>query len=270
LLAGVVDGGAGVLAGLVDGAGVAEVLEEVWTHGVENFWQKRSGGVGVHVDAPHSLSLRLWMLRSARLVGLGIDLIGDTAMKKCWAMAAMAVMTMGAGAQMGQMSAGPAVGTIVSPAKAITPLISVWEEEFVGVAKAMPADKYDFKPTTNVPAGAKFDGVRTFADEIKHVTQANYYFYSAASGMKPDVDMKAIGTLKTKAEIVAALEASFVFAHKAVDSLTLENSFKAIKSVDGMTTPIALMAFGPAHGYDHYGQMVEYLRMNGVLPPGSK
>ena len=140
--------------------------------------------------------------------------------------------------------------------------------EFVGVAKAMPADKYDFKPAST--AGAKFDGVRTFAEEVKHVAQANYYFYSSASGMKPDVDMKGIGTLKTKAEIVAALEGSFAFAHKAVASLTLENSFKAIKSVDGMSTPIALMSFGAAHGYDHYGQMVEYLRMNGIVPPGSK
>ena len=186
------------------------------------------------------------------------------------AVAAMLLGAMNAKAQMGGAPIGPPVGTVVTPANAIDPLISVWEYQFVGVAKAMPADKYDFKPMTNVPAGAKFDGVRSFADEVKHVAQANFYFYSAASGLKPEADMKAIGELKTKAEIVSALEASFAFAHKAVATLTLDNSFKAIKSVDGMSTPIALMAFGPAHGYDHYGQMVEYLRMNGLLPPGSK
>jgi hypothetical protein len=216
------------------------------------------------------LSLRLWEWRSARLVGFGIDLIGDMTMRTCWAMVAMAAMTLGAGAQMGQMPEGPAVGTVLSPAKAIDPLVNVWEHEFVGVAKAMPEDKYNFKPTTNIPAGAKFDGVRSFAEEVKHVADANFFFYAKAAQMKPDFDTKSIDGLKTKAEIVAALEASFAFAHKAVATLTLQNSFVAIKSVDGMTTPIALMAFGPAHGYDHYGQMVEYLRMNGVLPPGSK
>jgi hypothetical protein len=183
------------------------------------------------------------------------------------------VLTAGAvsaAAQMGEAPAGPPVGTTVEPAKAIDPLIGLWEYEFVGVAKVMPAEKYDFKPASNVPAGAKFDGVRSFAEQVKHVTQANYYFYGAASGLKPEVDLKSIGALKTKAEIVAALEASFVFVHKAAATLTTENSFKAIKAVDGMSTPFVLMAFGPAHGYDHYGQMVEYLRMNGIVPPGSK
>jgi uncharacterized damage-inducible protein DinB len=184
--------------------------------------------------------------------------------------AMMMIGSMSARAQMGGPPEGPPVGTVETPAQAIEPLIGVWEYQFMGVAKAMPADKYDFKPMTNIPAGAKFDGVRTFADEVKHVAQANYYFYAAASGLKPDVDMKGITALKTKDEIVKALEGSFAFAHKAVATLTLENSFKAIKSVDGMSTPLALMAFGPAHGYDHYGQMAEYLRMNGILPPGSK
>ena len=189
-----------------------------------------------------------------------------------WMLAAMMVLgamsAVNAKAQMGEPPPGPPVGTIVEPAKALEPLVSLWEMEFVGVAKAMPADKYDFKPAST--AGAKFDGVRTFGEQVKHVAQANYYFYASASGMKPDVDMKAIGGLKTKAEIVAALEGSFASAHKALATLTTENSFKAIKGVDGMYTPIALMAFGPAHGYDHYGQMVEYLRMNGIVPPGSK
>ena len=176
--------------------------------------------------------------------------------------------TVNARAQMGEPPPGPPVGTIVEPSKAIDPLVSLWEYQFMGVAKAMPADKYDFKPAS--AGGAKFDGVRSFAEQVKHVAQANYYFYASASGLKPDVDMKAITGLKTKAEIVAALEGSFAFAHKAVATLTTENSFKAIKGADGFYTPLGLMAFGPAHGFDHYGQMVEYLRMNGIVPPGSK
>ena len=183
-------------------------------------------------------------------------------------MGAIWAQSTGAHGQMGAATAAPAVGSKVSIAAAIDPLVTGWEEEFVAVAKAMPADKYDFKPAS--AGGTKFDGVRSFADQVKHVTQANYYFYSVAGGVKPPVDMKSVGALKGKDEIVAALEASFKFAHQEVATLTPENAFVAIKPVDGMTTPIALMAFGPSHGFDHYGQMVEYLRLNGILPPGSK
>jgi hypothetical protein len=161
----------------------------------------------------------------------------------------------------------------VSPAKALDDLLSLYEGEALGVAKAMPADKYNFAPSAVIFApgqAVKFDTVRTFAEQITHVTEANYYFYSAVGGMKPDVDMKALGEIKTKDEAVAALAASFVFAHKAIATITPENAFLPIKPIDGQGTRATLAAFGVAHGYDHYGQLVEYLRMNGVVPPGSK
>jgi uncharacterized damage-inducible protein DinB len=68
---------------------------------------------------------------------------------------------------------------------------------------------------------------------------------------------------------VAALKASFVYAHKAIATITTENAFIAIKPIDGFSTRVAIVAFAAAHGYDHYGQMVEYLRMNGLVPPAS-
>jgi uncharacterized damage-inducible protein DinB len=143
----------------------------------------------------------------------------------------------------------------------------------MGVVKAMPADKYGFAPIAGTFAAGspeKFAGVRTFAAEVTHVAEANYYFYSAVSGLKPDVDMKSIETLTSKEDCVAMLAKSFAFAHKAIATITVENAFVGIKPVDGMDTRASLAAFGVAHGYDHYGQMVEYLRMNGILPPGSK
>ena len=158
----------------------------------------------------------------------------------------------------------------VSPAKAFDEMLSGFDSECIGVAKAMPADKYSFSPASKNIAGAKFDGVRTFGGEVTHLIQANYYFYSVVGGMKPDVDMKAIGALTSKDEIVKALEASFAFAHKALATLTVSNTFDTIKPIDGLSSRGALAAFGVAHGYDHYGQMVEYLRMNGIVPPGSK
>ena len=179
------------------------------------------------------------------------------------------------GAQ-GQMSGDKppvAVGQMMDPSRALDEMLTVFEGEAIGVAKAMPAEKYGFAPNAAVFApgsSVKFDTVRTFAQQVSHLAQANYYFYMTASGLKPDVDIKAIGGMKTKDELVAALQASFAFAHKAVATITAANAFESIQGADGMHTRATVADFAVAHGYDHYGQMVEYLRMNGIVPPASK
>jgi hypothetical protein len=172
-------------------------------------------------------------------------------------------------AQMGPPKGAP-VGSAVTVAKAMDEPLTLIEYEMMGVAKAMPADKYNFAPSSAAMPGSKFDGVRTFVQEVTHVAEANFYFYSSLSGLTPDVDMKKIETITTKDEAVAMLAKSFAFGHKAVATITPENAFVAVKAVDGMDTRVSLAAFAVAHGYDHYGQMVEYLRMNGIVPPGSK
>jgi uncharacterized damage-inducible protein DinB len=142
----------------------------------------------------------------------------------------------------------------------------------VGVAKAMPPEKYNFAPSQPIFKAdqmTNYEGVRTFADQVKHVAQANYYFYGTATGVKPDVDVKAIADLKDKDQIVAAFQASFTFAHKAIATLTAQNAFDGVKGAPDATRS-SMVAFGIAHGFDHYGQMVEYLRMNGVVPPASQ
>jgi hypothetical protein len=193
--------------------------------------------------------------------------------------AVMALGACGAGtsvvanAQMKPMDMPAKAEGTMSPAKSLDELLNLFEGEAMGVAKAMPADKYDFAPTAAMFApgqSAKFDTVRTFAQEVTHVAEANYYFYSSISGMKPDVDRKSLEAITKKDEAVAALAGSFAFAHKAIATITPENAFTEYKGVDGIHTRATVAAFGVAHGYDHYGQMVEYLRMNGVVPPGSK
>ncbi len=181
-------------------------------------------------------------------------------------------------AQMGAPASTVAPGTAVEPSKALDDLLKLFEDEVVGVAKAMPADKYSFAPAaTNFAAGspAKFDTVRTFGQQVTHVALANYYFYSSISGTKPDVDMAALQKMTndpkvSKEEALKMLTGSLAFAHKAIATITMANAFLAIKPIDGQNTRASLAAFGVAHGYDHYGQMVEYLRMNGIVPPGSK
>ncbi len=185
----------------------------------------------------------------------------------CAAMILSGCTLMGS-AQMGSTSAKVAPGTQMSPVQAQDELLNLFEQDFMGVAKAMPADKYGFAPaSTN---GAKYDGVRTFAKEVSHVALANYYFASAILGEKPPVDRKAIDAMTSKDDLLKAASDSFAYAHKALASITPENAYVAFDGVDGLHTRSVVASFISAHGFDHYGQMVEYLRMNGVVPPGSK
>ena len=158
--------------------------------------------------------------------------------------------------------AKPAVGTAIAPAQVYGRLLSLMEKEFVSAAEAMPEDKYNFAPSATM---GDFKGVRTFADQVKHVAEANYYFFGAS-----EADTKAKGdalkNLKTKAEIVQALKDSFTQADTYVDSITADNAF--IQTDNG--TRAGQATFGLAHFMDHYGQMVEYLRMNGIVPPASR
>ena len=176
-------------------------------------------------------------------------------------------------AQTGSSSAKVAASTQMSPVQAQDELLNLFEHDFMGVAQAMPAEKYGFAPTAAIftpSQGTKYDGVRTFAQEISHVTLANYYFASKILGEKMPVDPKRIQGLTTKEELLKAASDSFAYAHKAIASITLENAYTAFDGVDGMHTRSVVASFISAHGFDHYGQMVEYLRMNGGVPPGSK
>lgn len=198
-------------------------------------------------------------------------------MRQIVAMLALAVCgSMGAQAQMGGVKA-PAItpGTLVSPAKSFDAMLSSFEGELMGVAKAMPAEKYSFAPSAAIfKEGQGTDylspdnkGVRSFGAMVAHIAQANYFYAGSLSGLKPDVDVKAIGSLTDKDKIVAALEGSFAFAHKAMGTLTPENAFQSVR---GDQTRASLAGMVVAHGFDHYGQLAEYLRMNGIIPPASK
>jgi uncharacterized damage-inducible protein DinB len=171
------------------------------------------------------------------------------------------------------LPAGPPAGTIATPAEALDSQLSLIELEMMGAVKAMPAEKFGFAPSAAIFApGQKTDfaTVRTFAQQATHVARANYFFASTFSGLKPDVDMQGLDKLTGKDEVVAALAASFAFSHKAMSTLTPQNAFVVIKSPEpGFATNATLAAFLVAHANDHYGQMVEYLRMNAVVPPAS-
>jgi uncharacterized damage-inducible protein DinB len=175
---------------------------------------------------------------------------------------------MGAGA-----ATGPAAGTIVTPAMALDSSLSLIEGEMMSAVKAMPAEKFGFAPSAAifVPGQTtEFATVRTFAQQATHVAQANYFFFATLSGLKPDVDTKAMAKLTSKDDVVAALAGSFAFGHKAIATLTVANAFEVVKTPEpGLQTRSTFASFAVGHCYDHYGQMVEYLRMNGLVPPAS-
>jgi uncharacterized damage-inducible protein DinB len=159
--------------------------------------------------------------------------------------------------------AKPAVGTPQKPSEIYGKLLAGMEKEFVDAAEAMPEDKFDFAPTTG-----EFKGVRSFGSQIKHVAEANYFFFAgdsftdAADKAKSD----AIEKLTSKAEIVQSLKDSFQLAHSLIDGMTPDNAF--VTTTHG--TRAGMASFGLAHLMDHYGQLVVYLRMNGIVPPASR
>jgi hypothetical protein len=182
----------------------------------------------------------------------------------CCLLAAASTMTiaLAAGQAAPAVPAKPAIGTPIPPAEIYGKLLSRMEKEFVDAAEAMPAEKYDFAPPVTL---GEFKGVRTFGEQLKHVAEDNYYFFHDPT--KPMVDNRAdIDKLKTKADILQALKVSFVQAHAYTDAITPENAF--VTTANG--TRAGMAAFGIAHVMDHYGQLVEYLRMNGIIPPASR
>lgn len=162
---------------------------------------------------------------------------------------------------------------IISPSQALDSELGLIEGEMMGAVRAMPEDKFSFAPTPSIFAPSQqtqFQGVRTFGQQAIHVAQANYSFFAALSGLKPGVNIGAMEKLTSKGDIVAALAGSFRFGHEAIASLTPANAFQVLQTNEpGLQTRATLAAFAIAHANDHYGQIVEYLRMNGMVPPAS-
>lgn len=148
----------------------------------------------------------------------------------------------------------------------------VVEQEVVSAAEAMPEEKYSFAPTNG-----EFKGVRTFAEQVKHIGYANHLFFGPLMGETIDaksIEQNANGPaeLKTKAEIVQYLKDSFALGHRAIATITTENQVTPLPKpvIPFLSTRLGIATIGAFHPMDHYGQMVEYLRMNGIIPPASR
>ena len=149
--------------------------------------------------------------------------------------------------------------------------ISAIENLILNAAESMPDDKFNFTPESLNITGDDYKGVRTFAVQVKHVASSNYFIWSPLTGDKVPENIKdgnGPADLKNKADIIRFLKDSFALGHKAAATLTPENMLQT--PGNSKSTRLRLATFGVAHAYDHYGQMVEYLRMNGIVPPASR
>ena len=148
--------------------------------------------------------------------------------------------------------------------------VSNFEGEFVPAAEAMPEDKFDFAPTNG-----EFKGVRTYAQQIKHVAAVNYELAAAILQEKPPTDIgdeSGPAAITTKADVLKYLKDSFAYVHKAIATINEKNVTETVKSPFGESkvSRLGLATSVVAHGFDHYGQMAVYLRMNGIIPPASR
>lgn len=145
------------------------------------------------------------------------------------------------------------------------------ESEIGSLAEAMPAEQYNFAPTQG-----EFKGVRTFSQQMTHIATVIYEVSAASLGEKCPVetgkDENGSPSIQGKDAVVRYLKASFAYAHKAAQALTTANMLDMLQSPFGSqkTTRLSLIAEIGWHSFDHYGQAVEYARMNKIIPPASR
>lgn len=152
-------------------------------------------------------------------------------------------------------------------------ILDFQERRILAVAEAMPAEKYNF-----APAGGEFHGVRTFAEQLKHLAADNYLLGAGILGEKPPGDVssdeRGSSSVRSKPDIVAYLRESFTYMHRA--SAAIDDAKTPIPTPPispwpaGTATRLGIAIEDCVHTWDHYGQLVEYLRMNGIVPPASR
>jgi uncharacterized damage-inducible protein DinB len=158
------------------------------------------------------------------------------------------------------------------PAPTMASTIDQWwtmiSRQFVAAAEAMPAEKYSFAPKDGA-----FEKVRTFGEQVKHVACANYGFFNQIEGKTPPPNCGSGGPdpAKTKEELMQYLKGSFDYAQDVLRRLTPANAMDPISGpYGGSSTRLGITTLAVWHASDHYGQLVVYLRMNGIVPPASR
>ena len=145
------------------------------------------------------------------------------------------------------------------------------EKEFVSAAEAMPADKFDFVPSVN---GGEFQNVRSFAQQVRHVAATNLVLCAWIEDEPLPITEEEMfngpANVNTREQTLRFLNHSFAEAHRTLANLKTESMLDIVQRDKRKRNKLALAITILRHGFDHYGQMVVYLRMNGIVPPASR
>jgi uncharacterized damage-inducible protein DinB len=134
------------------------------------------------------------------------------------------------------------------------------KQDILRSADKMPEEKYAFKPT---------DSVRSFGQVLAHVADGQYEFCGAAAGKSDSMNIEQ--TAKTKADIVAALKAAFAYCDAIYAGMTDAKAAEMIPAFGGLKiTRLSMLDFNVSHTMEHYGNLVTYLRIQGMVPPSSE
>ena len=141
-----------------------------------------------------------------------------------------------------------------------------WTEKgFLSVAEAMPETKYSY-----IPTGGNFEGVRSFGEQVKHVACVQFAFFNEIEGKTPPEHcaMGGPSNAKTKTELVKYLRDSFDYGDRVLATITAQNALDRVDGpYAGPNTRVGIAIAAVRHIADHYGQLVVYLRLNGIVPP---
>jgi uncharacterized damage-inducible protein DinB len=171
--------------------------------------------------------------------------------------AVMAVPVALLGQEKPQAATTPLANPITASEKGFYSFVS---NAVIGAAQKMPEENYSFKPTPEV---------RSFGQLVGHVADANYVFCAQASGEANP--MKDIEKTKTsKADLVAALKDAVAYCNKAFDGMTDAKGSQMVKFMGYDMAKLTLFSLNTAHTDEHYGNMVTYLRLKGIVPPTSE
>ena len=127
-------------------------------------------------------------------------------------------------------------------------------------AEKMPEENYSFRPT---------ESVRSYGQLIGHLADAQYLFCSAALAEKnpaPNIEK----TKTSKADLIAALKAGFVYCDKAYEGMTDASGSQIVKLFGTDTPKLGALSFSNVHNWEHYGNLVTYMRIKNVVPPSSE
>jgi uncharacterized damage-inducible protein DinB len=130
----------------------------------------------------------------------------------------------------------------------------------IAAAEKMPEENYSFKPTPDV---------RSFGQLVGHVADSQGFFCATAAGETPTP--KNIEKTKTsKADLVAALKDAQAACNKTFDAMTDATGSQMVKLMNFNMAKLTVLSVNTAHTDEHYGNMVTYLRLKGIVPPSSE